>query len=118
MTFDIAVVGGGIMGSATALNLARAGLSTIVLERRGLCMEASGVNAGTLTHRTGPAEMQAYYTRAIRLWKSSSEWLGFDVGFRERGGLTIGFSEADAERIASVYESRKDTEVEIELIHG
>jgi glycine/D-amino acid oxidase-like deaminating enzyme len=118
MTFDVAVVGGGIMGSATALHLARAGMRTVVLERRGLCMEASGVNAGTLTHRTGPAEMQAYYTRSIRLWKSSAEWLGADVGFRERGGLTIGFTESDSERIVAAFESRKDTEVEIELVHG
>ena len=117
-TFDVAVVGGGIMGCATALNLARAGLETVVLDRRGLCMEASGVNAGTLTHRTGPAAMQAYYTRAIRLWKSSPEWLGADVGFRERGGLTIGFTDKDAERIEAVYASRKDTEVEIEIVHG
>ena len=46
--FDVAVIGGGIMGCATALNLARGGMRTVLLERRGLCMEASGVNAGTL----------------------------------------------------------------------
>src|SRR6185436_6178469 len=59
--FDMAVIGGGIMGCATALNLARGGMRTVLLDRRGLCMEASGVNAGTLTHRTGPVSMQPYY---------------------------------------------------------
>ena len=115
---DIAVIGGGIMGCAAALELARAGLGTMLVERRGLCMEASGVNAGTLTHRTGPAEMQAYYTRAIQLWKTASQWLGADVGFRERGGLTIGFTERECERVAAAYEQRKDTEVEIALVDG
>ena len=115
---DIAVIGGGIMGCATALELGRAGLKTVLIERKGLCMEASGVNAGTLTHRTGPASMQAYYTRAIQLWKSSAAWLGADVGFRERGGLTIGFTDKECERVAAAYEQRKDTEVEVALVEG
>ena len=74
--FDVAVIGGGIMGCATALNLARGGMRTVLLERRGLCMEASGVNAGTLTHRTGPVSMQPYYTRSIAMWKNAGQWLG------------------------------------------
>ena len=115
---DIAIIGGGIMGCATSLELARAGMRTMLIERNGLCMEASGVNAGTLTHRTGPAEMQAYYTRAIQLWKSSADWLGADVGFRERGGLTIGFTDRECERVAAAYEARKHTEVEIALVDG
>jgi sarcosine oxidase subunit beta len=94
--FDVAVIGGGAVGSSTALNLARSGMRVVVIERRGLCMEASGVNAGTLTHNTGPEAMNKYYARAIAMWKTSPEWLGFDVGFRERGGMTVAFTEQEA----------------------
>ena len=116
--FDVAVIGGGIMGCATALNLARGGMRTVVLERRGLCMEASGVNAGTLTHRTGRASMQPYYTRSIAMWKTAGQWLGDDVGFRERGGLTVAFNEKQADRATADFERRKQQEVEVELIDG
>jgi sarcosine oxidase, subunit beta len=116
--FDVAVVGGGIMGCQTALDLACGGMRTVLLERRGLCMEASGVNAGTLAHRMCPIAMQAYYSRAIELWKTLADRLGADVGFRERGGLTIAFTAAETERLTSIYEARKATGVEIELIDG
>src|SRR5207237_2533114 len=71
-----------------------------------------------LPPRPGPAAMQAYYSRAIELWKSAAQWLGADVGFRERGGLTIGFTDRECERVTAAFESRKHTEVEIELIDG
>jgi glycine/D-amino acid oxidase-like deaminating enzyme len=116
--FDVAIIGGGIMGSATALNLVRGGMRTCIIERRGLCMEASGVNAGTLTHRTGPVSMQPYYTRSIALWKTTPQWLGADVGFKERGGLTVAFTEKEAERTRADFALRKQQEVEIELIDG
>lgn len=116
--FDVAVIGGGIMGCATALNLARGGMRTILLDRRGLCMEASGVNAGTLTHRTGRPAMQSYYTRSIAMWKTAGQWLGDDVGYRERGGLTVAFNDKQAERASADFKLRKQQEVEVELIDG
>jgi sarcosine oxidase subunit beta len=117
-SFDVAVVGGGIMGCATALNLARGGMKTVLVERRGLCMEASGVNAGTLTHKAGPDFLQSYYTRSIALWKTTADWLHADVGFCERGGLTLAFGEAEAARLSAGFERLRNLEVEIELVGG
>ena len=48
-SFDAAVVGGGLLGCTVALFLARSGMRTALVERGGLCREASGTNAGTLT---------------------------------------------------------------------
>ena len=46
--YDVAVVGGGITGCATAYHLARAGASVVLLERSEVGTEASGRNAGSL----------------------------------------------------------------------
>ena len=47
--FDVAVIGGGVMGCSTALYLSRNRMKTIIIDRGALCREASGTNAGTLT---------------------------------------------------------------------
>jgi len=45
---DVAVVGGGLLGSAAAYYLARAGARVVLLERAELNRGASGQNAGSL----------------------------------------------------------------------
>ena len=86
-TLDAAVIGGGAMGCTTALHLARGGMRVSLLERRGLCMEASGVNAGTLTLQTKQVALVPYALRGYQLWRTASEWFGMDVGVRPKGGL-------------------------------
>jgi D-amino-acid dehydrogenase len=45
---DIAIVGAGIVGTATAAYLAEAGLKVVVFDRSGVCEETSSGNAGAL----------------------------------------------------------------------
>ena len=59
-TWDIAVIGGGIMGCATALRLAEGGQRVIVLEQGDLGQGASGVNAGTLSLQIKRVKLIAY----------------------------------------------------------
>ena len=51
-TYDLAIVGGGIMGCSTALRLAEDGMKTIVLDQGDLGQGASG--AVSYTHLTLP----------------------------------------------------------------
>lgn len=70
---DVAIVGGGIAGIATAYFLARGGARPIVLEARGVAEAASGRNAGFLL--AGVAENFVAASRrygsakALRIWK-------------------------------------------------
>lgn len=73
VTADVAVVGAGIAGVATAYFLASAGANVIVLEARGVAEAASGRNAGFLL--AGVAEnfiaaAHRYGERnALRIWR-------------------------------------------------
>ena len=51
---EVAIIGGGILGTAISYWLARAGIATLVLERTRLAYEASGRNGGFVS--IGPAE--------------------------------------------------------------
>jgi gamma-glutamylputrescine oxidase len=72
-TADVAIVGGGIAGIATAYFLASAGAKVVVLEMRGVAEAASGRNAGFLL--AGVAENFVAASRrygersALRIWR-------------------------------------------------
>lgn len=66
---DVAIVGGGIAGVATAYFLAKAGARVIVLEARGIAEGASGRNAGFLL--AGVAEN---FVAASRRYGETNAW--------------------------------------------
>ena len=104
------------MGCMTALHLARGGMRVSLLERRGLCMEASGVNAGTLTMQTKQVALMPYAWRGYQLWRSAPEWLGMDVEIRPKGGLILAFTEEEARLLQFLMKRRKAAGSPIEII--
>lgn len=114
--FDTLVVGGGVMGSTVALRLARAGQNVALLERGGLCMQASGVNAGTLSIQIKRAALVPYAMRGWELWRTTKEWLGVDAGFTKVGGLTLAFTDEEAEMLTERMELRRQNGAPVEMI--
>lgn len=93
---DYAIIGAGIVGSALAWQLARAGHRVALLERRTVASGASGgpghrgVRANNRDLREIPLAL-----RALQIWPTLSTALGREAGFSPLGGLSIG----EAERI-------------------
>ena len=114
--YDTAVIGGGIMGCTTALHLARSGMRVVVVDRRGLGMEASGVNAGTLAIQIKRAALVPYALRGRELWASTGEWLGADVGYRILGGVSVAFTAREAEMLEVRMAARIDAGAPIEIV--
>ncbi len=106
MSEDVVVVGAGIMGSAIARELARAGRSVRVLEKSIPGAEASSVAAGILAplveHADGAlrvlgcASRDAYATLADVL----REETGIDIGFVRSGALRVALDEAGARALS------------------
>lgn len=112
---DAAIIGGGIMGCTTALHLARGGMRVGVFEAGGLCMQASGVNAGTLSVQIKRAALIGYAMRGWELWRDAADWLG-DVGFGQRGGVTLAFTEDEAVMLEKRMTARIEQGAPIELV--
>lgn len=86
--WDLAVIGGGIMGVTAALRAAEGGMRVLVVERAGVGSEATGVNAGTLSLQIKRVKLMPYALRGHAWWKRA----GDAVGFHETGGYTLAFN--------------------------
>lgn len=73
VTADVAIVGAGVAGVATAYFLASAGASVVLLEARGVAEAASGRNAGFLLAGVAEnfvaASRRYGAERALRIWR-------------------------------------------------
>jgi len=114
--FDVAVVGGGVMGCTTALFLARAGMRVAVIERGALCRGASGVNAGTLTLHMTRAALVPYAMKAWDMWMHTDQWLAHGVMATAAPGLSIAFTEHERTLLHERAAARRAFGAEIDLI--
>ncbi|MFM0613818.1 FAD-dependent oxidoreductase [Paraburkholderia nemoris] len=114
--FDVAVLGGGVMGCTTALFLARAGMRVAVIERDALCRGASGVNAGTLTLHMTRAALVPYAIRAWKMWMNTDTWLGHGVLATSAPGLSLAFTESEKVLLQQRAAARREYGAQIDLL--
>lgn len=122
---DVIVVGGGVMGCATAFALAKRGLSVAVLERSVPGAEASSAAAGMLG-----AQMEMKTDSAIaRLCLASRalyaplaaelyERTGIDTGYRACGVLRAAFTEQDRAQLEREFGWQVQAELPIQPLDG
>jgi glycine oxidase len=98
---DVAIVGGGIMGSAVALRLAQRGVAVTVIERGIPGAEASSAAAGILgpqMEADGPGPLLDLGLMSRALYPDLAEELrqatGIDVGHDRSGVLAVALDEA------------------------
>ena len=102
---DVAIIGGGLIGCASAYYLTRAGLKVTVLDQGRLGSEASWAGAGMLGAQVElaeptPAVSLAIPSRAMYpdLAKTLREETGIDIGYQAGGIMLVALTEADAEQ--------------------
>ena len=114
MIWDLAVLGGGIMGCATALRTAAAGMSAIVLDQGDLGQGASGVNAGTLSLQIKRVKLMPYALEGHARWAA----MGEAVGFVRTGGYTLAFTEAEEALLYDRQSAKAEAGAPISFVSG
>jgi sarcosine oxidase subunit beta len=95
-TADVVIVGGGLHGSSTALHLAHAGVSALVIEKNHVGRHASGVNAGGVRSlRRHDAEIPLALA-SLEIWHRIEDLVDDACGFESHGQIAVAENEADA----------------------
>ncbi|CAN5752074.1 glycine oxidase ThiO [soil metagenome] len=97
----VAIIGGGVMGTSTALALADRGIQSVVLERAVPGAEASSAAAGILGAQVESDEPSAHFD-ALRAARDAfaafadrlRDETSIDVGYKKCGVLAVAFTDA------------------------
>lgn len=126
---DVAIIGGGLIGCASAYYLSKAGAKVVLLERGQLNGGASGQNAGSLhfqlEHRLiRDIEVRqrdlAFYVGltkiAIELWRGVDAELGADTEISMHGGLMVAESASDIALLERKARLERGQGLEVEML--
>ena len=107
--YDVAVVGGGLVGVATAWGLAREGCRVVVLDEGDRAVRASRGNFALVWVQSkglGLPEYAGWTIRSSNAWGGFAQTLkeetGLDVSFQRPGGFHLALSERELEARANV----------------
>ncbi len=97
--YDVIIVGAGLHGCATALNLVQRKQRVLLLEKKSAGRGASGVNAGGVRRlNRAPAEIPLSLA-AMELWHRIEKIVDHDCGFRASGQIKIAENDADMRKL-------------------
>ena len=84
---DVVVIGGGIVGCSTALELADSGVKVALCEKGGIGQEQSSRNWGWVRMtRRDPREMPLM-AEALRIWRGQEQRIERDMGYHKAGSV-------------------------------
>ncbi len=121
---DFVIVGGGIVGCATAYFLSKTGVRVTLLERNGrICLEASNAAAGMLAplaEADKPGPMLGFSLLALREYEGVARDVeaetGIDVEFRRTGVLRVALDDAGADELRRRLEWQCDTGLDLHFL--
>lgn len=97
---EIAIVGGGVMGLAIAYNLARRGVTDVVVIERGYLAEgASGRNGGGVRQQWATEGNIRLMQQSVDICRRFARELGVNVWFRQGGYLFLARTPAEVARL-------------------
>lgn len=128
---DVAIIGGGLIGCATAWRLAHAGASVVLLEAGDVNAGASGQNAGSLHFQIErrflengdaladqAASIVALSRLAVEDWRGIERELGADLHVAMQGGLMVAETAEQVALLERKAERERREGLRVETIDG
>ena len=115
---DVIVVGGGIMGAASAFFLRKRGRTVSLIERGLIGQQASGVNFGNVRRQGRFLPQLPLANRSREIWGRLNDLLGDDVEFLASGHLRITYVDEMTANIETYAREAKHYGLDLEILSG
>jgi sarcosine oxidase subunit beta len=116
-TTDVAVVGGGVVGTAITYYLAKHGVKVCLLERSDIASGTSSAAANGVALQTKPPGPKQDLARtSVRLFHSLSEELDADIEYSNEGGMLVAETEDQLELVSDKAQKAAKTGLKIEVL--
>ena len=120
-TAEVIVIGGGVVGCATAYYLAKKGVkNVIVLEAdKSIGHGGSSRNGGGVRQSGRDVRELPYAIYAVQnMWPHLSEELGVDVEYYQRGNLRLGKTEMHLEKLEKLASNARSLGLDMNVVDG
>lgn len=117
-TADVVIIGGGIVGCATAFRLACNGTRVVLLEKDAIAQEASGRNRGNIRLQLRHRLELPIALEAVELWERADEELGLPTEYRNVGNLLVTYHDDIAAQFPAEVERHVRLGLDAHLVRG
>ncbi|MCR4888643.1 MAG: FAD-binding oxidoreductase [Ruminococcus sp.] len=119
-TSEIVIIGGGIIGCASAYYLAKKGCKVTVLEGSDYIGNGGSSRNGGGVRQSGrdPRELPMVMWGIKNLWPALSEELGFDVEYVQKGNLRLGKTQKHLEILQGLTDRAVACGLDVRMIDG
>src|SRR5712691_12689084 len=115
---DVVIVGGGIIGTSTALFLAQKGIPTVLCEKGHIAGEQSSRNWGWCRKMARDPREIPLIIESLKLWQGMNAMVEAETGFRTCGIMYLGETPADLARLEGWLDYAREYQLDTRVISG
>jgi glycine/D-amino acid oxidase-like deaminating enzyme len=113
---DVVIVGGGIIGTSTALFLAQKGISAVLCEKGHIAGEQSSRNWGWCRKMGRDPRELPLIIESLRLWQGMNELVEAETGFRQSGIMYLAETHAELGQLEAWLDHARQYQLDTRII--
>ena len=117
LTSDVIIIGGGIIGAATAYYLSKRNIKTILVEKNDIASGTSGACDGCIFMQSKkPGRHLELALQSAKLYKNLPDELECDIGYKQSGGMILIESEEQIAAMRQFTQQQQNAGLKVELL--
>ncbi|HIE30567.1 TPA: FAD-binding oxidoreductase, partial [Candidatus Poribacteria bacterium] len=117
LTSDVIIIGGGVIGAATAYYLSKRNIRTILVEKNDLASGTSGACDGCIFMQSKkPGKHLNLALQSDKLYQTLPDELECDIGYKQSGGMILIESEEQITAMRQFSQQQQNAGLKVELL--